>query len=115
MVRVTAFVVKNFEKFIGGCLGSIDITGDRVGTLQFLLSYAYFHQLSKCLSQDEVWNVELEDNRRVGSLTRKIRFRNSNTGNYTVLESTFYDKLLETLIQVGVKGCLNDAMFPFTA
>ena len=29
------------------------------------------------------------------------------------MEATFYDKLLETLVQVGVKGCLNDPMFPY--
>ena len=73
MILITAYVVKIFEESICGCLGSIDITGDWIGTLPFALSYAYIHVVSKYLSQiDKKWSAKLADNRNVGSLTRKI-------------------------------------------
>jgi len=73
MILITAYVVRTFEDSICGCLGSIDITGDWIGTLPFALSYAYIHMVSKQLSQiDQTWNAKLADNRNVGSLSRKI-------------------------------------------
>ena len=41
MVFITAFVVASLEKNGDGCLGSIDITGDWIGTMRSKLSFAY--------------------------------------------------------------------------
>ena len=100
MILITAFVVASLERNGDGCLGSIDITGDWIGTMRSKLSFAYLHQICKDLSSVATgkWRIELADNRRVGSLTRKVQFRNVQNGNHVAVEATFYDKLLETLM-----------------
>ena len=114
MIQITALIVTKLEHYGDGCLGSIDITMDWVGTLPSWLSYAYFREIGKNLSRiDDNWSVKVANNRRVGPLTRKVHLKDTQAGNHVGLECTFYDKLLETIMQVGVKGCLNDATFPY--
>ena len=58
----------------------------------------------------------MADNRRVGSLTRKVQLRSSQKGNQVAVEITLYDKLLEILTQVGAAGdSLAYPLLPFIA
>ena len=86
MVFITAFVVASLEKNGDGCLGSIDITGDWIGTMRSKLSFAYLHQICKDLSSVATgkWRIELADNRRVGPPKKIPILQSFNAKNFQI-------------------------------